>query len=503
MSRATLAWEAPGDRARRWLPAITPALLALASACSGGGGGYGAMSPAPMTAAPTVKFTAPASPVSIALGQGLMLSWTSADTTSCTAGAASGAGPYTGMQAAAGSALVVPTAPGTYTYQLTCLGGGGEMTARSATVTVQPSILSGLGATAPAAVGFTVDPLNGDQNPYGLVLATAAVGPIAAGDLIVCNFNNGNSGPMPNTQGQGTTLVGLHPQAGTTPYRIAQSASLLGCNALAALADGSIAASAWSANQAPLVNGTGSVATPFASDTFENPWGVAYVAAAATHGAALYFTNVPGGAANAKGSLVRIDLDDDAQTSFTLIASGFCTSGAPGGIFGPAGLTYDASIDTLYIVDTSSASVIALANVSSIGPDGVTVNGQCATTTPTPVPTFTGAAAGSVRVIAHGPPFNTPLSAALLGDGDLLVANADIGLSTPSSTTNLLIEVSPVLPGGFVGKPLQVDAGTPGALFGLAATVDGAGAQIVYFNDDNANAVMSLHASTGSPAGQY
>jgi hypothetical protein len=50
-----------------------------------------------------------------------------------------------------------------------------------------------------------------------------------------------------------------------------------------------------------------------------------------------------------------------------------------------------------------------------------------------------------------------------------------------------------VLPGGFVGQPLQLDtSGTPGALFGIAATTDAQGHQIVYFNDDNTNAVMML-----------
>jgi hypothetical protein len=57
---------------------------------------------------------------------------------------------------------------------------------------------------------------------------------------------------------------------------------------------------------------------------------------------------------------------------------------------------------------------------------------------------------------------------------------------------NLLIEVSPVVPGGFVGQPLQVDNAAPGALFGIAATVDASGNQIIYFNDDNDNAVMRL-----------
>jgi hypothetical protein len=98
----------------------------------------------------------------------------------------------------------------------------------------------------------------------------------------------------------------------------------------------------------------------------------------------------------------------------------------------------------------------------------------------------------SAKVIAHGAPFNTPLSAALLKNGDLVVGNADIGASGPSAMTNLLIEVSPVLPGGFVGQPLQIDPGAPGTIFGIAATVDASGNQIIYFNSDNNNAVMQL-----------
>jgi hypothetical protein len=56
---------------------------------------------------------------------------------------------------------------------------------------------------------------------------------------------------------------------------------------------------------------------------------------------------------------------------------------------------------------------------------------------------------------------------------------------------NLAFEISPAL--GFVGKPLQLDtSGTPGALFGIAATVDAAGNQIIYLNDDNTNTVNML-----------
>jgi hypothetical protein len=207
------------------------------------------------------------------------------------------------------------------------------------------------------------------------------------------------------------------------------------------------------------------------------------------------------------GSIDRIELSNDAQSSFTQIATGFCTSGSPGAIFSPAGLTYDASIDTLYIIDTSSNSVVAFANVSSIGAAGVVVNGQCtaAAAPPTPAPTFSGPSASSARVVASGGPLISPISAALLADGDLIVGNGDVNISA-TQIPNLVVEISPVLPGGFVGNPVQLDPGTngpgvacgatlacgQGALFGIAATVDSQGKQRVYFNDDNSNSVMLI-----------
>src|SRR5262249_47471530 len=118
-------------------------------------------------------------------------------------------------------------------------------------------------------------------------------------------------------------------------------------------------------------------------------------------------------------------------------------------------------------VDTSSNSVIALDSVSTIGAGGVVVSGQCASVAnpPTPQPTFSGASAGSARVIAHGGGLIAPISAALLSDGDLIVGNGDINIAT-GQMANLLFEISPVVPGGFVGPPVQLDtSGTPGALF--------------------------------------
>jgi hypothetical protein len=474
-----------------------------------------------MNPAPTVSFSQPGAAAIINFGQALTVAWMSAYSTSCTATTSSAAGgAFTGTQMTSGSQTVVPTAAGNYTYTLSCTGSGGTKSA-SASVTVTPNLLNALApptGTAIASVGSTVDPINGDQNPYGLVVAPATAGLITKGDLVVCNFNNATiattTPPSGNVQGTGTTIIGLHPGTGSKPYHIAQSPDLLGCNALTMLPDDGISAAAWAANLNPLVSATGTVGKPFASDTFADPWGEAFVAATATQPAALYISNAPdnNGVVAVGGTIDRIGLDtNNVQTSFTEIVTGFCSGGVPGIIFGPSGLTYDAASDTLYVVDTSSASVIALAGVSSIPKDGVVVNGQCTATTPTPLPTFSGPSMASAKVIAHGPPLSAPISAALLKNGDLVVGNGDIvappaASPAPSAMTNLLIEVSPVVPGGFVGTPLQIDSGAPGAIFGVAATVDAAGNQIIYFNNDNNSAVMQLGpvaSTTGGGPGPY
>jgi hypothetical protein len=487
-----------------WGQVSSGLVVSMLAACGGGGGGGGYGS-TPL--APTINFSAPTAATTINFGQAMTVAWTSAYSTSCTASASNAAaGAFTGTQATSGSVKVVPTAPGSYTYTLSCTGTGGTQSS-SATATVTPNLLAALAPTGTIlTVGSTVDPINGDANPYGLTIAPATAGLITKGDLVVCNFSN-----SAGAEGNGTTIIGLHPGATpAAPYRIAQSAALNGCNALTMLPDDSISASAWTSNLNPLVSATGTVGAPFAADTFAQPWGEAFVAATGTQAAALYVTNAPAnsGVVAVGGTIDRISLDaNNAQTSFTEIVTGLCSGGSPGSIFGPAGLTYDVSSDTLYVVDSSSASVYAIAGVSSVPKDGIVADGQCSATTPTPLPKFSGPSMASIRVIAHGAPFVTPISAALLKNGDLVVGNGDIGVQAASATTNLLIEVSPVLPGGFVGQPVQVDKGTQGALFGLAATVNAQGNQIIYFNDDSAspNAVMQLGpiASTTTTPSPY
>jgi len=149
----------------------------LAACGGGGGGGYGSMS-----LTPTINFSQPAAAATINFGQSTTVAWTSAYTTSCTASSSSAAaGGFTGPQMTNGSMTVVPTAPGTYTYTLSCTGTGGTKST-STTVTVTPNLLAALAPTGTIlTVGSTVDPMNGDFNPYGLTIAPATVGPITTG----------------------------------------------------------------------------------------------------------------------------------------------------------------------------------------------------------------------------------------------------------------------------------------------------------------------------------
>ncbi len=327
---------------------------------------------------------------------------------------------------------------------------------------------------APVSLGSTVDPVEHGGNPYGLTVATQTSGLITKGDFIVCNFNDGAT----NTQGLGTTIVGLHPALGAQPYHIAQSADLQGCSSLTSRPAGSRVATASHVNETVLVSSSGAVTKPFADPFFE-PWSVIY----ATHNGTemVYVSNVT------TGSIDRIDLNGDAQSSFTEIATGFSTNqGVPGSISAPAGLTYNAANDTLYVVDTNANRVVALAGVSAIGLDGVAV---------TNTGTFTGPSAGSASVIASGAPLNGPISGALLTNGHILVGN-----TLDPNGTNLILEISPAQ--GVIAK-MNVDTGAGGAIFGMVAVptnflvpgpygTNTIKSDIVYVNDDNTNTVLVL-----------
>ncbi len=283
-----------------------------------------------------------------------------------------------------------------------------------------PSVLSQLATTT--TIGSTVDAANGDSNPYGLTIATATTGMVTAGDLIVCNFND-----KAGVSGNGTTIEDLSPMAGSMPKRIAQDASLKGCDSLALNASGSaIWAAAYTANDNPIFKTSGNLATTLATSyPWMHPWGQVFAAPSMSSGVtanpAFYATDAT------NGSVVEISITPTGFV-YTTIATGFPVNLASTyGILAPAGLTYDPNTDTLYIVSSANNTIVALSKVSTIPDKGITVATASSSTgsygTTAASTTFTGPAAAQAKVIFAGSPLNYPVSSALLYNGDLVAGN--------------------------------------------------------------------------------
>jgi hypothetical protein len=147
--------------------------------------------------------------------------------------------------------------------------------------------------------------------------------------------------------------------------------------------------------------------------------------------------------------------------------------GVPGTALAPSGLTYDASTDTMYIVDGDVNALYAFHNVSLIPPHGITVsnNGR----------TFGGIAGSLAETIYRGSPLAAPISAALLFNGNVVVGN---------TTNNVLVEINPRTHS--VVHMKNLDKGAAGALFGIAASGTDVPSTQIFFNDDNDNTVKVL-----------
>jgi hypothetical protein len=309
-------------------------------------------------------------------------------------------------------------------------------------------------------IGSTVDPMNGDANPYGLAVAPITSGAMTAGDLVICNFND-----KANVQGNGTTIEILHPTPGSKPTRFVQDPNLKGCAALAPDSQDNPWAASFSSNLAPFYTSDAKLVSTLSKGPWDGPWGEAYLAPAT---ASPYFVTT-----NAKnGSLVNVNL---AGTTFLTTVTGFSLNkgAVPGTIYGLSGPTYDPATDTLYVVDSNQNRVVSFAKYSSFKANAVTVDSKGA---------FSGPSAASAKVVFSGTPLLLPISAALLFNGHLVVGNTG-----GNKGQNLLVEISPA--SGKVVATQNLDSGVAGALFGIVATGTSAADAKIFFNDDNDNTV--------------
>ena len=342
-------------------------------------------------------------------------------------------------------------------------------------------------------IGSTVDPTNGDVNPYGLALSGKT--------LFICNFNAAS-----NVQGTGTTIVALKTKPGSSPMHFASGSALLGCSSLAvnrsktiAYATGALAP----AIDAYCIKGTGCGGSGnlYKSITGKNvvrPWGSVWAVSGGIYGyatKALFVSDATTGSIYLAVSCAGGQ--SSCPTPMTPVVTGFKVNhGKPGSIFGPSGLAFDPkncvkiganqACGTLYVVDGANNTIVAIHNALNLRKARSIVVGKTGKT-------FSGPDKKWASLVYSGKPLVGPISSALLFNGNLVVGN-----TAEPAGTNSLIEIAqakcsavPCKRGTVVDK-VNVDKGPAGALFGIAVSGNKAGNTVVYFNDDNANNVQAL-----------
>jgi hypothetical protein len=304
-------------------------------------------------------------------------------------------------------------------------------------------------AFVPRAVNSSTIPANGDINPYGVAFVPEgfpAGGALAAGDVLVSNFNN-----SANAQGTGTTIVRLRPDGTLAPPGSAVTfftSNLPGLStALGALrtgfvlvgnvptTDGTFATIGQGALQ--IIDRHGNVLQTWSDPVFlDGPWDLTLD----DHGswAMIFVSNV------LNGTVTRLDVQISSAgltlLKKTTVAMGYqSVPNAAALVLGPTGLAYDESSDTLYVASTGDNAIYAIAQAG-----------------------HRSAAASLGHRVFAGPQLRGPLALRWAPNGNLLAANGDAVNADPLHPSEI---VEFTVWGQFV-REYDVDSSQGGA-FGI------------------------------------
>jgi hypothetical protein len=330
----------------------------------------------------------------------------------------------------------------------------------------------------PKLVNSSTIPANGDVNPYGVAFVPVGFpsgGSIAAGDVLVSNFNNGD-----NLQGTGTTIIQLTPGGQIAPppgATVFFSSKLAGLStALGVLRRGFVVV-----GNVPTKNGSfktigqgalqiidpngKSLATWTDPVLLDGPWDLAID----DHGASaeIYVANV------LNGTVVRLEVTVSAQAvtlaKKTLIAQGYShMANAAALVLGPTGLAYDSFNDTLYVASTADNAIYAIIHAAS----------------------RTNATNRGFLIFADSN-LRGPLALRLAPNGNLLTANGDAVNADPEHPS----EIVEFTKGGSFVREYAVDASQGGA-FGIDTTLDPVDGFNYAVIDDVTNNLSVYHLST-------
>lgn len=317
-------------------------------------------------------------------------------------------------------------------------------------------------------VSSTVDPINADQNPYGVLLAPNTFDDahtvLKHGDLLVSNINNA-AGVM----GKGSTLERI---ANGKPQRF-----FAGAMAPIALSTSNLGAT-WIADygfnpdgqqgkvQVISPNGTLFSGGDIHRSLFAGPWGMQFNFGE-FYGlpVAFFSTNVLSGTVDRFTDFHPPNFNEDSVT--VQIGSGLAHVGTTiDTVFGPQGMIWLPMGDALYVADGADNSISVLAPASSGQTD-----------------------MGPGLKIYQGPPLNKPAGLGFNPEnGDLIAVNQG---------DNRAIEIDPrtgqVVSARLLDKtPVNPVTGAGSALFGVYVALDDNGDVLVYFTNNNTNTVNVL-----------
>jgi hypothetical protein len=277
----------------------------------------------------------------------------------------------------------------------------------------------------PKLVNSSTVPANGDLNPYGVAFVPDGFpsgGPLAAGDVLVANFNS-----SANIQGTGTTIIQFGPTGAIAPGGSASTfytSRLPGLStALGVLKGGFVLV-----GNVPTTDGTAAtigqgalqvidrhgalVQTLTHPTLLDGPWDLTVD----DHGtwAQVFVSSV------LNGTVARFDLAVAATgitvTGKTQVAGGYShVPNAAAVVLGPTGLAYDVDSDTLFVASTADNAIYAVARASRLSN-----------------------AAGRGELILAGEQLRGPLALRFAPNGHLITANGDAVNGDPLHPSELV-----------------------------------------------------------------
>jgi hypothetical protein len=326
--------------------------------------------------------------------------------------------------------------------------------------------------TQDVVIGSTVDATNGDKGPRAISVVKSSF-VLKAGQLLVCNFEN-----SAGTAGKGTTIEVLNPKPHSKPVTFTQNAKLEGCDGDAVTEANQVWGTGMLSGFVSQFDQTGSLKVSYGTD-IDAPFADADAFCGFPYAPEdIYVSD------SKAGTLVKVAfVSVSGKTKITEVIKGFgINKGSGWSILGPSGMQYNnkrtGSIcnDTLYIVDGVTNTVVAVSNASNllekdeivVQPGGKTF--KC-----------THPSATCAKLVHSGSPLNGPVAAALLPNGNLIVANTKGG--------NKLVEMTPA---GKVLATKIIDTSATAHVFGLAAIGTSDSDTALFYTDTGTNTLHEL-----------